>query len=178
MEDTIIGSLSFILLKANLLNYNLFRQKFLICATLMFLMLLHFFYLFPWQITEFLRFNPTLFLNCVLNCKSKGNSNFSGPKHSKSNILYKKDPFCLNTETTYCLLCLNSYPKKCKFNQMLNYCSWDIVNKQIRENVKGQEEYYDKQYTVILDAECLKKGLGYKKKPVLPGFLLDRAFLI
>lgn len=60
---------------------------------------------------------------------------------------------------------------------MSNYCSWDIVNKQIRENVKeGQEEYYDKQYTVILDAECLKKRLGNKKKPVLPGFLLDRSF--
>lgn len=48
---------------------------------------------------------------------------------------------------------------------MLNYCSWDIVNKQIRENVKeGQEEYCDKQYTVILDAECLKKGLRNKKE--------------
>lgn len=47
------------------------------------------------------------------------------------------------------------------------------------ENAKeGQEEYYDKQYTVILDAECLKKGLGNKKKPVLPGSLLDRVFLI
>lgn len=39
----------------------------------------------------------------------------------------------------------------------------DAVNKQIRENVKdGQEEYYDKQYTVIFNAECLKKGLGNK----------------
>lgn len=57
---------------------------------------------------------------------------------------------------------------------MPNYCSWDIVNKQIKENVK---EYYDKQYTIILDAECLKKGLGNKKKPVLPGFL-NRTFFI
>lgn len=29
-----------------------------------------------------------------------------------------------------------------------------------RECKEGQEEYYEEQYTVILDAECLKKGLG------------------
>lgn len=62
---------------------------------------------------------------------------------------------------------------------MLDYHSWDTVNKQVRENVEeGQEGWCHKQDTVILDAEFLKKGLGSKQKPVLPGFLFDKAFLI
>lgn len=62
---------------------------------------------------------------------------------------------------------------------MLDYYSWGTVNKQVRENVKeGQEEYCGKHDTVISDAEFLRKGLGSKLKPVLPGFLLEEAFLI
>lgn len=62
---------------------------------------------------------------------------------------------------------------------MLDYYSWDAVNKQVRENVKeGQGGYCHKQETAISDAEFLRKLLGSKQKPVLPGFLLDEAFLI
>lgn len=62
---------------------------------------------------------------------------------------------------------------------MLDYYSWDTVNKQVRENVKDRQEgYRDKQNAVISDAEFLRKGLESKQKPVLPGFLLDEAFLI
>lgn len=76
----------------------------------------------------------------------------------------------------YCLLFLNLHTKKC--NQMLDYYSWDTLNKQVRENVKGQEGYCHKEDTFISDAEFLRKGLGSKQKPVLPGFLLDGPFLI
>lgn len=117
----------------------------------MFLMLSHFLYFFPFPQDE---------RNSEVQSPSEvlGKCNCSGPKHSQSNLLHKKAPFCLNTEAMYCLLFLNSYTKKCKFNQMLDYYSWDTVNKQVRENVKeGQEGYCHKQDTVISDAEFLRK---------------------